>query len=101
MTQWRYSITTRISGKFSWSLLMVSSHHRIQSCSGISTIHFLITRVEEEQILTSSLRTSAHMQMHRRELKPSTTIRVAGLNQLCSMLLMQVSSHQTELLRSM
>ena len=55
---------------------------RIQRCSEISTILFLTMMEAEEQILTSFLRISAHMQRLRERLMKDTEIRTAGLRLL-------------------
>ena len=68
--------------RFLWNLSMVSILRKIQRCSGISTTHFLTHRREEEQILTSFLRTSVLMQKHRLRLIRDTGMRLAGLRQL-------------------
>ena len=48
----------------------------------IFTIHFLIHRKAEGQILTLSLKISVLMQMHRRRLMKDIEMRRAGLRQL-------------------
>ena len=61
---------------------MESILQRIQRCSEISTILFLIMMEAEEQILISFLRTSVHMQRLRERLMRDTEILTAGLRLL-------------------
>ena len=55
---------------------------KTQRCSEIFTIHFLIHRKAEGQILTLSLKISVLMQMHRRRLMRDIEMKKAGLRQL-------------------